>query len=109
MGGHAGGEVAAQVAVDALRPVFTRQPSTDGLEKAVAEANAAVWSQSQVQSELRGMGTTLTAAALVGRDDGRDKVALANVGDSRAYLFTAGRLRSRSTTAWPRRRCATGS
>jgi protein phosphatase len=38
------------------------------------------------------MGTTLTAAALVVGNDGRDLVALANVGDSRAYLFTAGQL-----------------
>jgi len=92
MGGHAGGEVAARVAVDALRSSFARQPSIEGLRDAVAEANAAVWRASQVQSDLRGMGTTLTAAALVAGTDGRDVVALANVGDSRAYLYSGGRI-----------------
>jgi len=92
MGGHAGGEVAARVAVDALRSAFARQPSIEGLREAVAEANAAVWRASQVQSDLRGMGTTLTAAALVAGTDGRDVVALANVGDSRAYLYSGGRI-----------------
>jgi hypothetical protein len=38
------------------------------------------------------MGTTLATAALVVGGDGRDVIALANVGDSRAYLYTAGRL-----------------
>ena len=92
MGGHAGGEVASRVAVDSLRSAFSRQPSMDGLRQAVAEANGAVWSQGQNQSELRGMGTTITAVALVAGADGRDVIALANVGDSRAYVFSGGRL-----------------
>jgi serine/threonine protein phosphatase PrpC len=92
MGGHAGGEVAAQVAVDALRSSFAHHVSLDGLRQAVTEANAAVWRQSQQQAELRGMGTTMTAAALVPGSDGRDVIALANVGDSRAYVFSAGRI-----------------
>ncbi len=92
MGGHVGGEVAAQVAVDALLQVFSREPTKAGLEDAFTKANQAVWQESQDRSELRGMGTTLTAAALVGDDQGRDTLALANVGDSRAYLFSDHRL-----------------
>ncbi|HMD45522.1 MAG TPA: Stp1/IreP family PP2C-type Ser/Thr phosphatase [Acidimicrobiales bacterium] len=92
MGGHAGGEVAARVALQALRVAFGRQPSVDGLRQAVVDANAAVWQQSQMSEELRGMGTTLTAAGLVAGADGRDVVALANVGDSRAYVFSGGRI-----------------
>jgi protein phosphatase len=92
MGGHVAGEVAAKLAVDTLKAVFGRQASTEGLEQAVSDANAAVWAQGHAVSDLRGMGTTLTAAALVVGSDGRDKMALANVGDSRAYLFTAGQL-----------------
>jgi protein phosphatase len=38
------------------------------------------------------MGTTLTAVALVAGADGRDVLALANVGDSRAYVFSEGQL-----------------
>jgi PPM family protein phosphatase len=88
MGGHVGGEVAAQVAVDALLRVFSREPTRAGLLNAFAQANSAVWEEGQEHSELRGMGTTLTAIALVGGDDGRDTLALANVGDSRAYLYS---------------------
>jgi len=92
MGGHVGGEVAARVAVDALLAVFTRQPTRAGLQSAFSQANEAVWQQSQDDRELRGMGTTLIAVALVGGADGRDTLALANVGDSRAYLFSEGQI-----------------
>jgi PPM family protein phosphatase len=88
MGGHVGGEVAARVAVEALLQVFSREPTKAGLEEAFTKANDAVWQQSQEHGELRGMGTTLTAVALVGDAAGRDTLALANVGDSRAYLFS---------------------
>ena len=64
-----------------------------GWKIAFSKANQAVWQESQDHSELRGMGTTLTAVALVGgRSTGRDTLALANVGDSRAYLFSDDRL-----------------
>ncbi len=92
MGGHVGGEVAARVAVDGLRTAFARQPSVDGLRRAVAEANTEVWRRGQADDDLRGMGTTMTAVALVGGPDGRDVVALANVGDSRGYVFSGGRV-----------------
>jgi len=92
MGGHVGGEVAARVAIDALRGAFGRQPSIDGLRVAVTEANTEVWRRGQADSELRGMGTTMTAVALVAGADGRDVVALANVGDSRGYVFSDGRI-----------------
>lgn len=90
MGGHVGGEVAARVAIDALRASFQRQSSVEGLRSAVAEANRAVWHQSQTETGLRGMGTTLTATALVREADGRQVIALANVGDSRAYVYSKG-------------------
>ena len=92
MGGHVGGEVAARVAVETLDLAFERAPTVSGLRDAFSEANAAVWHESQVNADLRGMGTTLTAVALVGGDDGHDVLALANVGDSRAYVYSDGRL-----------------
>lgn len=92
MGGHVGGEVAARVAVETLAGAFERAPTAEGLRAAFSEANAAVWRESQQNPELRGMGTTLTAAALVGGPEGRDVLALANVGDSRAYVFSADEL-----------------
>jgi serine/threonine protein phosphatase PrpC len=92
MGGHVGGEVAARVAVETLGHVFERTPSVEGLRGAFSEANAAVWDESQSNLDLRGMGTTLTAMGLVAGPDGRDVLALANVGDSRAYVYSDGEL-----------------
>ena len=92
MGGHAGGEVAARVAVEALEQAFERAPTSDGLRRAFSEANTAIWQESQANLDLRGMGTTLTAVALVGSPDGHDVLALGNVGDSRAYVFSDGQM-----------------
>ncbi len=92
MGGHVGGEIAARVAVETLERAFERTPTVAGLLEAFTEANAAVWQESQANTDLRGMGTTLTAMGLVGRPDGPDVLALANVGDSRAYVFSEGRI-----------------
>ena len=91
MGGHAGGEVAARLAVDTLSVSFGRQPTGAGLAEAVTQANSVVWEHSLENPELRGMGTTITAAALVNEDSG-DLLALVNVGDSRAYRFHEGEL-----------------
>jgi serine/threonine protein phosphatase PrpC len=91
MGGHAGGEVAARTAVEALQQEFGRHPSADGLAEAVRQANLAVWARSHEDSDLRGMGTTLTVAALVLTQDG-DRLVMANVGDSRSYRMRDGVL-----------------
>jgi protein phosphatase len=58
---------------------------------AAEAANQAVWQLAQGSREKRGMGTTLTALALV-QDDGEEQLALINVGDSRAYLLQQGEL-----------------
>ncbi|MGD0378992.1 MAG: Stp1/IreP family PP2C-type Ser/Thr phosphatase [Acidimicrobiales bacterium] len=91
MGGHVGGEIAARTAVDTLQAEFARQPSADGLAGAIHEANRAVWERGRADVDLRGMGTTMIAAALVSTDDG-DRLVLANVGDSRAYRLHGGEL-----------------
>ncbi len=89
MGGHAGGEVAARTAIDALQAAFAASPSGEGLVEAVRRANGAVWQRSLADPDLRGMGTTLIAAALVPGEDG-DRLVLTNVGDSRAYRYNSG-------------------
>ena len=87
MGGHLGGEIAARVAVEELLAAFERDRTTDGLIAAVRVANDAVYRRSRSDRNVRGMGTTLTAAALVGDEpDGQLRLALVNVGDSRGYL-----------------------
>ncbi|HEV3402544.1 MAG TPA: Stp1/IreP family PP2C-type Ser/Thr phosphatase [Acidimicrobiales bacterium] len=90
VGGHQAGEVASQMSVETLEEAF-EEPTTEGLVTAVKEANQAVWHLAQSASEKRGMGTTLTAVALV-QEDGEEHLAVANVGDSRAYLFQQGEL-----------------
>lgn len=91
MGGHAAGEVASETAIETLRVAFGRNPSLDGLVEAIQEANRRVWQLGQEDPARRGMGTTLTAAALV--PDGDDEtLAIANVGDSRVYLLRDGDL-----------------
>jgi PPM family protein phosphatase len=91
MGGHVGGETAAQTAIDAFQTTFAGQPSADGVADAVRQANHAVWETARAQTALRGMGTTLTAVALV-TVDGNEDLTVVNVGDSRAYLYQQGEL-----------------
>ncbi len=84
MGGAAAGEVASSIAVRTLGDEVARRagPLTqDLLVEAARSANRAVWQESIAHSEMRGMGTTLVAAALI--DD--DRLAVINVGDSRLY------------------------
>jgi serine/threonine protein phosphatase PrpC len=85
MGGHRGGEVASDVAIESLRVQFT-EPSTDALVKAVQLANDHVVGTASDDPDLEGMGTTLCALAVV-QVDGGDRLAIVNVGDSRVYLL----------------------
>ena len=79
MGGHRAGEVASATALEGLR-VAVDAGST--MSDAVGRANSAVWDQAAADTELAGMGTTLTAAW----SDGTT-LTVAHVGDSRAYLL----------------------
>ena len=92
VGGHQAGEVASQTSVETLLREFNGgEHTTEGLVAAAEAANQAVWQLAQGSREKRGMGTTLTALALV-RADGEEQLALINVGDSRAYLLQRGEL-----------------
>ncbi len=85
MGGHKGGEVASQLALDTLESGFRME---SGLAEQIRGANAAVFERSRADTAVQGMGTTLTAVVL------HDMAAtFAHVGDSRAYLLRAGDLR----------------
>ena len=90
VGGHKAGEVASQTAVETLQREFT-EPTTDALIDAVKTANRTVWNLAETNSDQRGMGTTLTAVALV-EDGDEERLAIVNVGDSRAYLLQQGQL-----------------
>jgi serine/threonine protein phosphatase PrpC len=96
MGGHQGGEVASQLAVEVLRASFV-DATADALAEAIADANERIFDAGEADPDLRGMGTTLVAAAILPDQelDGVDAeahVLVANVGDSRAYLFRGGDL-----------------
>jgi protein phosphatase len=91
MGGHRGGEVASQIALETLPLSFT-EPSLEGLEEAALVANEAVWQRAAGDPELRGMGTTLVAIAPVVDDNGHETIAWVNIGDSRLYLLRDGDL-----------------
>lgn len=95
MGGHQAGEVASAMAADVLRErLATGAPSTEVMEAAVVEANAAIFQTARRNSSQMGMGTTLTALAVVPATDSTPtQLALANVGDSRTYVLAQGRLR----------------
>lgn len=86
MGGHQGGEVASQTAVEVLQAQVT-EPTSAALITAAHAANEAIFAKAEGQPNLRGMGTTLCAMAIVTDDDGEDELAVINVGDSRLYQF----------------------
>lgn len=87
MGGHAAGEVASEIAVEALSRHAPRHPDAEALGRAVEEANRAVIQAAQDGRGREGMGTTMTAALLEG-----ERLVIAQVGDSRAYLLHQGKL-----------------
>lgn len=96
MGGHIAGEVASRMCVEHLAKQMMAQLLVTGvtqpdlsmeLRKAVEAAHQGVYMHSQQQGESLTMGTTLTATLLNGT-----RAHVAQVGDSRAYLFRDGNL-----------------
>ena len=86
MGGHKAGDVASEVAVNTLSALAPTIPDVDLLGRAVESANHAVITEAQ-KAGREGMGTTMTACVIQG-----EKIAIAHVGDSRAYLLHSGKL-----------------
>lgn len=91
MGGHAAGELASAATVAAI--VDAADQSVGAEEVLSHLADAVITSGEYIadvvaaNNELAGMGTTMTALALRG-----ERIAIAHVGDSRAYLFNNGEL-----------------
>jgi serine/threonine protein phosphatase PrpC/CRP-like cAMP-binding protein len=104
MGGHAAGEVASAIAVEAMRDVVQQNKDLieayrEGsqiastrdvlnlLEHAVQRACAEIHEKAESDTTKRGMGTTLSTLLVIG-----NRGFIAHVGDSRIYLLRAGRL-----------------
>ena len=95
MGGAAAGEVASSLAVDEMLRLLSRHASEDKkaapmpllAEEAIGVANEAIFSRSQRNSNLNGMGTTLVGLLVEER-----RVWVINIGDSRCYRLRSRRL-----------------
>lgn len=91
MGGHAGGDIASSIAVANLATLnddsFGTDDAINELESAIDRARDELVALSAENPELSGMGTTITAMLRVG-----SKLAMAHMGDSRAYLLRDGEL-----------------
>jgi serine/threonine protein phosphatase PrpC len=90
MGGHEAGEVASTTAVDALRPLAELDvvtPDDVRTRLAVAQENV----RAIVTEPGRGAGTTVTGV-VVAEQDGNPYWLVVNVGDSRTYHLSGGRL-----------------
>jgi protein phosphatase len=84
MGGHRGGATASRVATETVKTQYLSSETKDvatALHEALTRANAKVFSESQINPDLRGMGTTTSALVIRGAE-----AWFAHVGDSRIYM-----------------------
>jgi len=91
MGGHKGGALAAEMAVNTLITDYYQNPSepiTDSLKKAFFSANQKIYEMASKNKEYEGMGTTLTAVVLMG-----SYFYYAHVGDSRGYIVSTMKIK----------------
>lgn len=91
MGGHSAGQIASEIALKTVIQNYYRDPSPhiiDSLRHAINEANTLVYETAQLIPERQGMGTTLTVGVIR-----EDRLTVAHVGDSRAYVIRDGEPR----------------
>ena len=107
MGGYNGGEIASSLAVNTIREAFEAKTFESDLSSnvplprrsrelasALLEANRNVSELARQNPELAQMGTTLVAARF---SPNKQRVYVANVGDSRCYRLRAGKLTQLTT------------
>lgn len=90
MGGHNGGNVASEIAIDTIKEFIVSGYMSDMYKNnidalvldAVNKADNKIFSESLKKPNLKGMGTTVVLAFIC-----KDKVYIAHAGDSRAYLY----------------------
>jgi protein phosphatase len=96
MGGHAAGEVASAMTVEAIYDGFLLRPTLEGLLGSVEAANRDVLSEARANPERFGMGTTVIVVGLTRDSSGVTTPTMLHVGDSRAYQLRDGALRQLS-------------
>ena len=91
MGGAAAGEIASSLAVDEFMRLLTNRaadvPLQEVIDEAILTANEAIYSRSQANPKLSGMGTTMVSLVVEER-----RVRVLNIGDSRCYRLRGGHL-----------------
>lgn len=93
MGGHQGGDVASEMAVSHIGYAFEKTQTTDieaivrWLVFELQQENTIILEKAQKFTDLSGMGTTLVAVIISG-----SRFVVANIGDSRGYLYRGGHL-----------------
>ena len=90
VGGHRGGQVASQTAVDVFTEAFQTRPAEELLtvvKETIRAANQSIYKASHELAELEGMASTIVIVAIEGR-----RAVIAHVGDSRVYRFDGRKL-----------------
>ncbi|EAQ37510.1 Protein phosphatase 2C-like [Nitrobacter sp. Nb-311A] len=87
MGGHAQGALASRAVLDYLVAAADRLSNPETCSEVIEDANQHLYTLMEQQEAALGMGTTLVGAFLT-----PTALLTFNVGDSRSYLFSAGRL-----------------
>ena len=91
LGGHAGGEIASSLAIKKISQLEKLSLNQRNAETTLVETfhdiNNSLAMEMKKKSELQGMGTTLTAIII-----GKERLFLAHLGDSRAYLIRNGKI-----------------
>jgi serine/threonine protein phosphatase PrpC len=91
MGGHAAGEVASELGVNAIRDVYyasNEEDVIDNIASAIRSANDSIYEYAQQHPESKGMGTTCVSVLIHG-----GRAYFVNIGDSRGYLVRDGDMR----------------
>ncbi len=96
MGGHAGGEIASQIARDGIARALESLPEglpvanmRIAIQEALFDANAEIRRQAEANPEWRGMGTTASVVKMWESPQGERKAVIGQMGDSRIYVLRA--------------------
>ncbi len=98
IGGHAGGEIAAELAVDTIRLglLNSRGPAASRVRSVIVEANNVIHKTADANSAWHGMSCVLTLALVE-----NNRVTVGHVGDSRLYLIWNGAIRKLTSDQSP--------